>query len=321
MTGCAGFIGSHLAEALLARGDEVVGVDSLSESYDRQAKLANLDRPTGFGSFTLVQADLADGDVGRLLEDVEVVYHLAAEPGVRAGWGPRYALYLRNNLLATQRLLEAARGREGLRVVFASSSSVYGTGPSGAVDESSPTAPLSPYGQTKLGAEQLCGIYRDGHGVDSRVLRYFTVFGPRQRPDMAFTRFLSAALDGHPVTVIGDGHQTRDFTYVADAVAATLAAADLDPGDADLPFNVGGGAPASVTQALELIAALTGGALDVRHLPAEPGEPRHTAANTSRARDLLGFRPATSLADGLASQLAWLERMRAQATASLPVPG
>jgi UDP-glucuronate 4-epimerase len=175
---------------------------------------------------------------------------------------------------------------------------------------------VSPYGQTKLGAEQLCRIYAAAHGLDTRVLRYFTVFGPRQRPDMAFTRFLSAALDGAPLAVFGDGHQTRDYTYVADAVAATLAAAELDADAAGLPFDIGGGAPATVMEVIEVIRSLTGSRLDVRHLAAEPGEPRDTLADTSRARELLGFEPSRTLEDGLALQLAWLKEDRAQAMAS-----
>ena len=290
VTGSAGFIGSHVADALRARGDEVTDVDLLPGADH--------------------QADLADTEIEPLLEGIDAVFHLAGQPGVRSGWGARYQLYLRNNLLATQRLLEAARGRDGLRVVFASSSSVYGAG----------TEPVSPYGQTKLGAEQLCRIYRTAHDVDTRVLRYFTVFGPRQRPDMAFTRFLSAALDEAPLAVFGDGHQTRDFTYVADAVAATLAAADIAPSAAERPFDIGGGAPASVLEAIGAIADLTGRELDVRHLAAESGEPRATLADTSRARELLGFAPSRTLREGLALQLAWFEEQRAQAIASPALP-
>jgi nucleoside-diphosphate-sugar epimerase len=290
VTGCAGFIGSHVADTLRARGDHVTGVDLLPGDH--------------------LQADLAEAQIEPLLEGVDVVFHLAGQPGVRSGWGSRYQLYLRNNLLATQRLLDAAEGRDGLRVVFASSSSVYGDSGTSAPE------PLSPYGQTKLGAEQLCRIYRSARGLDTRVLRYFTVFGPRQRPDMAFTRFLAAALDNAPIAVFGDGGQTRDFTYVADAVAATLAAAEIAADDAALPIDVGGGSPASVMEVIQVIGELTGRKLDVRHLDAEPGEPRNTLADTSRARELLEFRPATSLAEGLAEQLAWLERSRAQAIAS-----
>jgi len=290
VTGCSGFIGSHVSDALRARGDDVTGVDLL---------------PGGDH-----QADLAETPIEPLLDGIDVVFHLAGQPGVRSGWGARYQLYLRNNLLATQRLLEAARGRDGLRLVFASSSSVYGSG----------KEPVSPYGQTKLGAEQLCRIYRTSHGVDVRVLRYFTVFGPRQRPDMAFSRFLSAALDDAPIAVFGDGHQTRDFTYVADAVEATLAAADIASDDAGLPFDIGGGAPASVMESIDVIAELTGRALDVRHLAAESGDPRDTLADTSRARELLGFAPARTLREGLALQLAWLEESRAQAIASPALP-
>jgi UDP-glucose 4-epimerase len=290
VTGSAGFIGSHVADALRARGDDVTGIDLLPGQD--------------------VQADLADAELEPLLESADVVFHLAGQPGVRSGWGARYQLYLRNNLLATQRLLEAARGRDSLRLVFASSSSVYGSG----------SEPVSPYGQTKLGAEQLCRIYRAAHGVDTRVLRYFTVFGPRQRPDMAFMRFLSAALDGAPIAVFGDGGQTRDFTYVADAVAATLAAAEIASKDAERPFDVGGGAPASVLEAIDVIADLTGRELDVRHLAPESGDPRDTVADTAGARELLGFAPSRTLREGLALQLEWLEESRAQAIASPALP-
>jgi nucleoside-diphosphate-sugar epimerase len=225
---------------------------------------------------------------------------------VRSSWGARYGRYVQNNILATQHILQAGRDREGLRIVFASSSSVYGNATPGAPScEGSPTRPISPYGQTKLGAEQLCGLHRAEFGMDIVCLRYFTVFGPRQRPDMAFHRFLRAALRGEPIEVFGDGGQTRDFTYVEDVVAATLAAA-TEPSVPVEVLNIGGGSPTSLRTALEIVRELTGRTLDIQHVPREHGDARDTAADTTLARELLGFAPQTGLEQGLQAELEWI---------------
>ena len=310
VTGCAGFIGSHLTDTLLARGTEVLGVDCLSDNYPASQKRANLADACNHDAFELVIADLAGG-AARLLEGCDVVYHLAAEPGVRSSWGRRFQRFLHHNVEATQRLLEAAREAPGIRVVYASSSSVYGESERLPTPEHAPPQPRSPYGVTKLAAEQLCRVYHANHGVDAVALRFFTVYGPRQRPDMAFRRFCEAAARGAPIELFGDGRQSRDFTYVADVVDAILAAG-ARPDIGGRVYNVGGGAPVSLNAALEQLAGLAGRPLDVRRGERESGDVLHTAADVRRARRELGFAPTTSLAEGLDAELRWvLERAAA----------
>jgi nucleoside-diphosphate-sugar epimerase len=212
VTGCAGFIGSHLTEALLADGVSVLGVDCFNDNYGRRQKLHNLETAREWDEFDFVPVDLSRGELHDLVADCETVYHLAAEPGVRSSWGLRFDQYLRNNVLATQLLLEAMRDQSGKRFVYASSSSIYGQAEALPTSEDTTPRPHSPYGTTKLAGEHLCALYHGNHGVETVMLRYFSVYGPRQRPDMAFNRFCRAAIGGDPITVFGDGHQTRDFT-------------------------------------------------------------------------------------------------------------
>ena len=306
VTGCAGFIGSHLTEALLDGGHSVVGIDCFNDNYGRDQKLTNLRHVREWTSFEFVPVDLSRGDLVEFVDSADVIFHLAAEPGVRSSWGTRYGRYVQNNIIATHHILEASRAKPGVRVVFASSSSVYGDAGSTPSSEESPTRPISPYGQTKLGAEQLCVLHRDEFDMDIVCLRYFTVFGPRQRPDMAFHRFLRAALHDEPITVFGDGEQTRDFTYVEDIVAATLAAG-LEPVIPAEVLNIGGGAPTSLRSVLDIVEELAGRPLEVRYTPRERGDVRDTAADTSRARRLLGFAPKTSLVDGLEAEFDWMK--------------
>jgi UDP-glucuronate 4-epimerase len=305
VTGCAGFVGSHLTESLLADGHEVLGIDCLTDNYARDLKLANLERLRGWDSFRHAAVDLAAAALDPLLAGCDVVFHLAGEPGVRASWGDRFDVYERRNVLATQRVLEAAKSHARLRVVYASSSSIYGDAERMPTPEDTLPKPFSPYGVTKLAAEHLCVLYHANHGVETVSLRYFSVYGPRQRPDMAFNRFCRAALHGEPLTIFGDGEQTRDFTFVADVVAATRSAA-VAPGAAGRVYNVGGGTRVSVNRALELIAELAGRRLDVRYAERERGDVRATGADTSLARAELGFRPSTSLEAGLAAELEWM---------------
>jgi len=311
VTGCAGFIGSHLTEALLDRGEEVVGVDCFNDNYGRDQKLRNLRHFADWDErFEFVPVDLARGDLGELTAASDAVFHLAAEPGVRSSWGTRYQQYVQNNIVATQHLLEALKDRSDVRLVYASSSSVYGDAEQRPTSEDAPTRPRSPYGQTKLSAENLCSLYRYNYGLDAVSLRYFTVFGPCQRPDMAFHIFCRAALEGTPLTVFGDGRQTRDFTFVGDVVAATLAAGSASLDETRI-FNVGGGAPTSIRAVLELIGELAGRELEVEYLDQELGDVRDTAADTRRARELLAFRPETSLEQGLAAEFEWLAELHA----------
>jgi UDP-glucuronate 4-epimerase len=307
VTGCAGFVGSHLTEALLSDGVEVMGVDCFNDNYSRPVKLRNLEHHAkDWDQFEFVPVDLSVGELEDLVSECDVVFHLAAEPGVRASWGSRFERYVRNNIVATQHVLDALRASPGKRLVYASSSSIYGDAECFPTSEDVLPRPRSPYGATKLSAEHLCGLYTANYGVHTVILRYFTVYGPRQRPDMAFHRFCAAALRGETVTVFGDGLQTRDFTYVDDIVAATIAA-----GHADVPagsvYNLGGGSQTSVREALELISELSGRTLDVAYTAEERGDVRDTSADTSRARSALGFAPRVSVREGLAAELDWLE--------------
>ena len=317
VTGCAGFVGSHLTEALLADGHAVTGVDCFSDNYAVGEKLANLARVRTSDRFELHSVDLATADVARLLEGCDVVFHLAAEPGVRSSWGRRFDRFVHNNVEATQRLLEALRERPALRLVYASSSSIYGESEELPTREDAPPRPLSPYGVTKLAGEQLCRVYHVNHDVDAVALRFFTVYGPRQRPDMAFRRFCEAAARGSRIELYGDGRQSRDFTFVDDVVAAIRAAGDVE-GAGGRAYNIGGGSPVSVNAALEELASIAGRPLDVRRAGRESGDVLHTAADVSRARDELGFRPATSLAEGLQAEYEWVVE-RAEARRGLAV--
>jgi UDP-glucose 4-epimerase len=308
VTGCAGFIGSHLAESLLGDGAQVIGIDCFNDNYGRRQKLANLQHLTSWDRFEFTPIDLARGDLNEIVAESELVFHLAAEPGVRTSWGSRYEQYLRNNVLATQHLLEALRDTAGTRIVYASSSSVYGDAEVRPTSEASPLRPRSPYGQTKAAMEYLCDLYAANFGVDTVGLRYFTVFGPRQRPDMAFYRICDAALRGSEFTVFGDGRQTRDFSYVGDVVAATRAAAVAEIGSARI-FNIGGGSPASLREALQMVEQISGRTLRVSYEGGEHGDVRDTAADTSLAREHLGFSPSGDLLTGLEAEFGWLAQL------------
>jgi UDP-glucuronate 4-epimerase len=305
VTGCAGFIGSHLTEALLDQGHSVVGIDCFNDNYGREQKLTNLRHVRDWRSFEFVPIDLSRGDLLTFVRSADVVFHLAAEPGVRSSWGERYERYLQNNVLATQHLLEACRQAPRTRLVFASSSSVYGDAPFKGSPGESPTRPISPYGQTKLAAEHLCSLYRHELELDVVCLRYFTVFGPRQRPDMAFHKFLRAALTEAPIKVLGDGRQTRDFTYVGDVVAATIAAAEAPPLSEHV-LDIGGGAPTTLLHALQVIGDLAEKPLRIEYIAREHGEVRDTRAQAEPARSLLGFSPRTGLEQGLSAELEWV---------------
>ncbi len=304
VTGAAGFIGSHLTAGLLDRGAQVIGLDCFTDYYPRRIKEGNLDVNRRREGFSFIEARLQDVDLGSLLDGVTHVFHLAAQAGVRKSWGQDFRIYTENNVEASQQLLEACVGRPLHRFVYASSSSLYGDNVTIPMREDALPQPVSPYGVTKLAAEQLCYLYYVNHGVPTTSLRYFTVYGPRQRPDMAFNRFLRAALNGQPITLYGDGEQTRDFTFVTDAVAATMAAGESGhPGRA---YNVGGGSRVSVNQVLEIIARLAGKSLDVRREAPQKGDMRDTYADTTLARADLRFAPKVSLAEGIEAEYRWL---------------
>lgn len=304
VTGVAGFIGSHLAERLIELGHEVLGVDRFTEYYPRKLKERNLRRLRGGPRFSLSTADLATADLGPLLEGREVVFHQAAQAGVRASWGQSFEGYLHDNVLATQRLLEAARaGGEVRKLVYASSSSVYGEGGDTPMLESSRTTPYSPYGVTKLAAEHLCELYRHNFGLPTVSLRYFTVYGPRQRPDMGFHQFMSTLLMEKAIRIYGDGEQTRDFTYVSDAVEANIAAMT---GSAVGVFNIGGGARVTINEVLETLREIVGRDVRVERAAPQAGDVRHTWADTSAAQAALGYTPKVGLREGLAAQATWM---------------
>ena len=309
VTGAAGFIGSTLSAALVERGIDVVGVDCFTDYYSREVKEDNLARLRQDPKFTFVEAALQTTDLDRLLDGVTVVYHLAAQAGVRKSWGDDFRIYTTNNVDATQRLLEAVKDRPLSRFVYASSSSVYGDIAAIPMREDVRLQPVSPYGVTKLAAEHLCHLYHVNFGVPAVSLRYFTVYGPRQRPDMGFHRFIRAALTGGAITLFGDGQQTRDFTYVGDAVAATMAAGDR--GTPGAVYNIGGGNRVSIAEVLDLIGQLTGRPLDIRRQSSEKGDMRDTFADTTRARTDFGFSPAHTLQSGLAAEVEWLSRLLA----------
>ena len=301
VTGCAGFLGSHLCEALLASGHAVTGVDCFTDFYARAVKERNVASACGAPGFRLVEADIADAPLASLLDEVDVVFHLAAQAGVRSSFGDGFGEYLHHNVQGTQRLLEEVAGRHIRAFVYASSSSVYGDQQVYPVAEGAPLRPLSPYGATKVITEQLAEAFWRSHRVPVVGLRYFTVYGPRQRPDMAFSRFLSRAVEGRPLEVLGDGRQVREFTYVDDVVAATIAAAER--GERGAVYNIGGGQPVSVLEAVALLEELLDRPLSVEYLEASPGDPRRTDADITRAARDLGYGPATPLADGLAAHL------------------
>jgi len=304
VTGAAGFIGSTLADALTRRGDEVIGLDCFTDYYGRDIKERNLAPLLGRSNFRLVEARLQDVPLEPLLDGVTHIYHLAAQAGVRKSWGSDFLTYTSHNVDATQRLLEAVKGGPLTRFVYASSSSVYGDDVAIPMREDAHVQPLSPYGVTKLAAEHLCLLYTANYQVPTVSLRFFTVYGPKQRPDMGFHRFMRAALTNQPITLYGDGEQTRDFTYVDDIVAALMAAGDR--GRAGAVYNIGGGSRVSINEVLTQIAAISGRTLDIRREAAQKGDMRDTFADTSRARMELQFEPKTRLADGLRAEFDWL---------------
>jgi UDP-glucuronate 4-epimerase len=294
VTGAAGFIGSQLAEALEEAGHEVLGIDCLTDSYDPALKEEN-----ARGVSQLARLDLAEDELD--FAGADGVFHLAGQPGVRS-FGERFPLYVRGNLLASQRVFEAAAAA-GARVVFASSSSVYGDAERLPTPEDTPPEPISPYGITKLGCEHLARAYGKSFGLEVVTLRYFTVYGPRQRPDMAFTRLVEALARGTAFELYGDGSQSRGFTYVSDAVSATTAAMERAPSGA--VYNVGGGTEATMREVIETLEGVAGRTLELRTLPPAAGDVRRTSADTSRIRRELGWEPRVGLEDGLRAQWEW----------------
>jgi nucleoside-diphosphate-sugar epimerase len=304
VTGCAGFLGSHLSERLIDLGYDVVGIDAFTDYYPRLFKESNLARLRDEPGFTLAELDLSSNPLDMALEGAAAVFHLAAQPGVRGSFGDTFATYVRNNVLATQRLLEAAVRHTPARFVYASSSSVYGDTVRYPTPETAECRPVSPYGMTKVTTEGLADIYHRTCGVPVVGLRFFTAYGPRQRPDMAFSRFIRSAITGRPLRVLGDGHQIRDFTYVDDVIAGTLGAAER--GRAGAVYNIGGGTPVELLGVVASLERMLERRIEVQRLPAPLGEARVTAADTSLAARELRFTPKTLLHQGLAAQIEWV---------------
>ena len=311
VTGAAGFVGSHLCEHLLSQGDDVVGIDSFTDYYDLRLKERNLQAALQSERFTLHREDLLEAPLTERFEGADVIYHLAGQPGVRPSWGADFGTYVSRNILATQTVLEAARTSAPTKVVYASSSSVYGDAEAYPTAETLRPQPVSPYGVTKLAAEHLCELYRTSFALPTASLRFFTVYGPRQRPDMAFSRLVTAGLRGELFELYGDGGQTRDFTYVGDIVRALRGAALSDfTGVA----NIGGGSRTSMNEVLAIISSLAGEPL-IRRLPKQRGDVRDTAADTQVAFEGFGYVPQVGLREGLALMV------EAERLAGLPVAG
>ena len=307
VTGTAGFIGSHLSERLIEAGHEVVGLDAFTDYYARSIKESNIASLTKRRRFRFIESSISDANFDDVLDGVTHIFHLAAQAGVRKSWGADFAVYTRLNIDATQCLLEACVNRRIERFVYASSSSVYGDTVPIPMLETARPAPLSPYGVTKLAAEHLCMLYHANYNVPTVAVRYFTVYGPRQRPDMAFHRFLKAIHHNEPLSLYGDGEQTRDFTFVEDAVAATIAAAER--GADGSVYNVGGGSRVSMNEILDVMAECTGKAPDVQRGETQRGDMRDTFADTTRAKTDLGFTPRVILRDGILAEYQWLKSL------------
>jgi len=304
LTGAAGFIGSHLAERLIKEGFFVVGVDCFSDYYSRAIKESNLSKLRSHDQFSFVEGDILTLKWAELLKGVSYVFHEAGRPGVRGSWGKNFEAYLRDNVFATQRLLEAAKGLKELKgFVFSSSSSIYGDAERYPTSEEDLPKPVSPYGVTKLACEQLCRVYQESFGVPATILRHFTIYGPRQRPDMAFYRFIDAMIHKKEILVYGDGEQTRDFTYVSDAVdAKILAMQNCAFGEI---FNIGGGSRISVNNVIRLLEGIIGRKAYVKYSDRQKGDARDTAADIKRARERLWYSPKVNIEQGLFEQVQW----------------
>jgi len=319
VTGVAGFVGSHLAEHLLAGGHDVCGIDAFIDYYPRRIKEENLAHAQSYRRFTFIEGDVLHINLAPFLEGTDWVFHQAAQPGVRASWGQEFSRYLDCNVLATQRLLEAVLHGGGVRrFVYASSSSVYGETSILPVSETVTPRPVSPYGVTKLAAEHLCYLYHRNFGLPTVALRYFTVYGPRQRPDMAFHRFCSAVLARQPIRVYDDGGQTRDFTYISDVVEANMRAATAAGAIGEV-INIAGGSRVTLSAVIELLREIAGHAVDVTFEQKQHGDVRHTFADIACAQQLLGYSPLVPLREGLADEFEYIKTLQkyTQVTAAI----
>lgn len=309
VTGVAGFVGSHLTERLLADGHEVWGIDAFTDYYPRYIKERNLRSLRSWDSFTFIEGNLLTLSLSSVLEGMDWVFHQAAQAGVRASWGKQFSQYTEFNVLATQRLLEAALKFKSIqRFVYASSSSIYGDTSVFPIVESVVPYPVSPYGVTKLAAEHLCSLYHTNFGLPTVSLRYFTVYGPRQRPDMAFHRFCKAIIEHQPLHIYGDGQQTRDFTYISDVVEANIRAAEGNAAVGKV-FNIAGGSRVTIQHVIQTLQQICGNSIDVAFASEQHGDVRHTFADTTFAERVLGYRPLVPLHEGLAHEFADIQSL------------
>lgn len=317
VTGAAGFIGSHVTETLLSQGQRVIGIDHFNDYYSPELKRQNIASFIDHPNFKLIEGDIQFLDWNLLLEDVDVIYHQAAQAGVRASWGTSFRAYTERNINATQVILEAAKDAKKLkRFVYASTSSIYGNAETLPTAETIAPLPVSPYGITKLAAERLGGLYHDNFGVPFCSLRYFTVYGPRQRPDMGFHKFYKAAIEGKAIDVFGDGRQTRDFTFISDAVSANLAAANCDAANGQI-FNIGGGSRVVLEDVLDLMGDIMGQPIVRNYIDQARGDARHTAADVTKAKNILGFSPQISLREGLTQEWQWIQTLYSRVAESV----
>ena len=301
VTGVAGFIGSHLARALINRGDHVTGVDMFTDYYEKNLKETNIEDLYSLSSFTLLKRDVAELTTEELSE-IDLVFHQAAQAGVRKSWGRQFDAYTHHNILATQKLLETCRNVNIKKFIYASSSSVYGEIEKLPVTENTCPKPVSPYGVSKLAGEHLVDLYYYNYKVPTVSLRYFTVYGPGQRPDMAFRIFINSIFEGRPLQIYGDGNQTRDVTYIDDVVAANLMAVDSEDVEGRV-FNIGGGSQVSINEVIAMLERITGFDAQVDYYPPQKGDPYQTFADVSLARQYLGFSPQVQLEEGLKQQI------------------
>ena len=309
VTGVGGFIGSHLAETLLNQGDKVIGIDEFNDYYNPTLKRQNISQFQNHPGFQLIENNIQSLNWSELLVDVDVVYHQAAQAGVRPSWGKGFLDYTERNINATQIILEAAIDAPNLkRLVYASTSSVYGNAETFPTPETVCPQPVSPYGITKLAAERLGKLYHQNFGVPCVYLRYFTVYGPRQRPDMAFHKFFKWILQDQPISIYGDGQQTRDFTFISDAVAANLLAAIVPLAVGEV-FNIGGGSRVVLAEVINIMEGIVGRPIKKNFVEKARGDARHTSADISKARKILGYQPQVSLTEGLRQEWEWMKSL------------
>ncbi|MCX9011223.1 MAG: GDP-mannose 4,6-dehydratase [Candidatus Methanoperedens sp.] len=307
VTGVAGFVGSHIAERLLKEGYKVTGIDCFTDYYPRALKEANIEKILEGDNFTFIENDLLDLDLEKCIKGSDYILHQAAQAGVRKSWGRDFGIYVQNNIICTQRLLEASKKIKLKKFVYASSSSVYGDAEAYPTNEETAPMPISPYGVSKLAAEHLCYLYWKNFNIPTISLRYFTVYGPGQRPDMAFNIFTRAVLKGNPCPVYGSGNQTRDFTFIQDVVEANLLAM-LSESAGDI-FNIGGGSQVSINQVIKMIEQITGLEANVSYQEAQKGDVTHTSADITKARKILGYSPKNGIYEGLTEEVEWMKNI------------